>query len=336
MKIPQWISFLLFVSITFACTSLQEKTATRQEQEIAIAPVKTFSYQILRNNLPSSLVINDIQIDTNSSLDAKGVKISAEVSINDAAVHENLKRGFDGYLMEISCKTDCNTFYSSNAFIDKRKRVHQNRDLLFTKAQHRTIELQIPYRNLAMHDGAHTLDVKLLAKPVKFKKDSSDADFRFIDKISDAETGSIEFTFKINSPPLLEALVEVEGFEINREVVDPSKYDFSIGGTGYPDLYWDLYCGNELIYYSPQEKNSTQFLKKFHTKPFLCSNDDIIRINVLDYDKGPFNTEDDVIYTWTGTVKELNSRKIHEEGIGNLKYFKATTKMTAKLALDQK
>ena len=80
--------------------------------------------------------------------------------------------------------------------------------------------------------------------------------------------------------------------------------------------------GEDLIYFSPEEKNSVNYNKSYNTGNFWCSKDDIIKISILDFDNGPFNTEDDIIDTWTGNISDLTSSDFSAAKFQNLSSIK--------------
>ena len=97
-------------------------------------------------------------------------------------------------------------------------------------------------------------------------------------------------------------------------------------GTGMPDLYWDIFCGEKLTYCAPQIKNTANYNTTHTSDYFYCCQDDVITLNFADYDNGPFNTQDDLIASWQGKIKDLptkNSDTLHYDKL-NFAVFKAS------------
>jgi hypothetical protein len=179
-----------------------------------------------------------------------------------------------------------------------------------------------------MAGGSHDLSFTISAYPAKFRKDSIESSNKILDYISNEAYTSIEAMIRIVAPKLYNVSIEVEKFKLDTKKVDPTKYDFSVGGTGYPDLFWDLYCGEDYLFYSPVIKNTTLYNKKTGSNPFYCTQDDIIKISVADYDNGPFNKQHDIIASWKGKISELHQGKTDSLLLENLEYMLVQTKIT--------
>jgi hypothetical protein len=114
---------------------------------------------------------------------------------------------------------------------------------------------------------------------------------------------------------------------LNTKVVKPEKFDFAMGGSGLPDLFWEVYCGNDYIYYSPVIKNKVTYNKSYSCPAFYCTKEDIINLAIVDYDNGPFNTQDDIIEKYTRKLAAIPTNRRDTLKYGNLEYMVLETKI---------
>jgi hypothetical protein len=310
---------LFLLVLLYSCTNIRE--TEHHLIKGSAEPEEVVLYDTIEHKGNEAIGIKVNRIDTLAAQDSQGIVLSLGINLNPGIFDSLKKLGYSCLYFNLSCITDNNINYSSMHDIKRDLRIHTNKERFFSASGIRNIEYKFPYRNLEMPEGIHQVHILIEALPVNFIKDTSSSDFRFIDRISTIPLTLLKLKLKVHAPRLLKASVEVYEFKLDTKKTDPQKFDFSLGGSGYPDLYWSLYCGEELVYYSPQERNATLYKRKFCTKPFYCSSEDIIRINIADYDNGPFNTEDDIVDTWTGKISELVSKKPDTLTFGRLQYL---------------
>lgn len=324
IKLRLYSLLLTCVSLP-ACTTIQDKETPAHQAAKIISPRLVFESK--EDVKCPGIDITEIYVDTAyTSRETRGIRLSFITSIDKEAFKKLEKESYTSYYIHLTCNAPGGLPYSSLREINKSRRIRINKDRFFSAPSHRQLEFQLPYRLLEMKEGTHELALNIQVLAVRFAGDTSSPDFRFVDKISEIPTASIQIKVKISTPRLYKAVVEVYHFKLNINVVDPQKYDFSLGGPGYPDLYWDLHCGEDLIYYSPQQKNTIEYKKTYISTPFYCSADDIITLHISDFDNGPFNTEDDIVDTWSGRIEEFPTT-IDTLSFGKLEYLVMKSKI---------
>ena len=322
--VVKYIPLLLLTAILstalHSCTVVQDKEKNGNQAAVLKNEDK-IHFDIKEKITRSGIKVENITIDTLSLFhESEGIKISFDVEMLKNAFDSLKLNGYSSAYIQLSCITDNGTSYSSMIEMNKSKRIHINKDRVISFPDTRNIAYQFPYRALEMKEGPHHVLVAIDFFPINFKKDTSSPFFSFIDKINQKPIASYTIDVKVSAPKLYQAIVEIAEFKINTKIVNPQKFDFSMGGSGYPDLYWDLYCGEDFIFYSPQEKNTVLYKSKYRTRPFYCSSEDLIKITFADYDNGPFNTEDDIIDTWSGKITDFKNGIKDTISFGKIEY----------------
>lgn len=328
-KIIFFLLLLLNVSILGSSCEKEKKTVT--EQETLESRIKNLEYEILAEKGSEGLKITNITYDTLELYnDTKGLQLTFNIEASAKAFDSVAFKGFNSYFIDLTCLADNGKTYShrNEVFKDEKKKkyLHKHKECFISHPTDRSLKISFPYRMLQMQEGEQTMTVNIEAFPAKFEDDSSSLDYKLLNRISKDAKTSISMKIKVKAPKLYKASFTVHKFKLNTKVVDPSKYDFAMGGSGYPDLFWEVFCGNDYIYYSPVIKNKIEYNKKYSSPSFFCTKDDIINLAVVDYDNGPFNTQDDIIEKWQGKIDDLKNLKDTLQ-MGNLEYFVFETKI---------
>ncbi|HEY8400760.1 MAG TPA: hypothetical protein VIK89_05830, partial [Cytophagaceae bacterium] len=252
----------------------------------------------------------------------KRVKLTFTVEMDSIVFTKEHLRGFDGFLIDVKCsgknqKGFClrkRTDYTSNY-------IPANAGFIFSAKDSRTLTANIPIRSLELDQGNHSLDLEIIALPIRFQQDTSFNRVRKIAFISDKPVASIEGTISIVTPQLHKVALTVHSLAINKDVVDIHKFDFALGGSGLPDLFWNVHCGTDFIYNCPVQKNAITLKKAYTSTPFLCSDEDWITIGIYDFDNGPFNVQDDVVEVWKSRISDFKLNQIDTLSFGNLSHI---------------
>jgi hypothetical protein len=324
----RYFSLILLPALLFSCEDAEKKTKT--EQATLISRIGRIQYDILSENKGNGVNIKDLSFDTTELFkESKAIKIIFNIEVAKEALKNIEDKGYTSFYFNLQCKPDQGKVYSkAKEYTDeKNKRISPDEICFVSHQTEKTIETVIPYRFLEMAGGSHDLSFTISAYPAKFKNDTVESSNKLLDYISNEAYTSIEAKIRIVAPKLYNVIIECEKFKVNTKVVDPTKYDFSVGGTGYPDLYWDLHCGEDYLYYSPVIKNTISYNKKTSSHAFYCTQDDIIKITVTDYDNGPFNKQHDVIATWKGKIADLHNGKTDSLKLETLEYMLLQTKI---------
>jgi hypothetical protein len=325
------VVFLLF-SILTACNNSGESKKPLTEDVSLASRYQKLKYEILSTDSANGISISDLSFDTATIFNnTKGIKVIFNIEVSKGVLEDIRKKGFSAFFFNLKCEPDQGHQYSSYNEITKEKkkeaRINTDNECFVSHQTKRGIEIILPYRLLEMQSGTHDLNISIDAFPARFKEDTLSYATKILDYVSSEAYTSLKARVKIFAPKLYKVIIEVKKFKLNTDVVDPTKFDFSVGGTGYPDLYWDVYCGEDFLYYSPVMKNSLSYNNKEATNPFYCTKEDLIKINFADYDSGPFNSQPDVIDSWKGLISDLPSREDSIK-LPNLKYLIVQTKIT--------
>jgi hypothetical protein len=325
----RYFLFILTFPLLFSCGETERET--KSEQATLVSRISRIQYDIISESKGNGVEIKDLSFDTTGSFkESKSIKVIFNIEVAKEALKNIQDKGYTSFYFNLQCKPDQGKAYSqADEYIDeKNKRVGPDKICFVSQQTEQTIEAVIPYRFLEMAGGTHDLSFTISAYPAKFKNDTVEGSSKLLEHISTESYTAIEAKIRIVAPRLYNVLIEVERFKLDTKKVDPTKYDFSVGGTGYPDLYWDLYCGEDFLYYSPVIKNTILYNKRTGSNAFYCTEDDIIKISVTDYDNGPFNKQHDIIATWKGKISDLRNVKTDSLKLANLEYMLVQTKIT--------
>ncbi|WP_028980985.1 hypothetical protein [Sporocytophaga myxococcoides] len=324
------LTALLFIFISPSC-----KEASHHESNDNQIPAQLKSSGIKYSTIDSlenGLIFFIQSLDTVTNEKAKVIEVDFKVDLSDQFWKEVKNQGIEALYISLSCSGKKTYTSPINYYSEKFLSLHD--EFLLVKEGNRILNYSIPLRSLELSKGIHELNLKFEAIPVRFKQDSLKSDLKEVEYFSHKPVASKKIKFQINAPELINTSIEVLKFKLNTNVCDPSKYDYAFGGTGFPDLFWDIQCGDDYIYHSPEIKNVTQYTKAFQSNYFMCAPDDKITIRAVDFDKGPFNTQHDVIETWSGKINDISIEQPDTFSFGNLEYLIVQRKLPNK-ALDK-
>lgn len=323
--IPHLITmFFIFISPSCKEASHHESNDNQLPAQLKYTGIKYTSIDSLENGLN----FNILSLDTVTNEKSNVIEVDFKTYSSNQFWNELKKQGIDALYISLSC-SGVKSFKSPiNYYSEKFLSLHD--EFLLVKDGTRNLNYSIPVRSLELTKGTHQLDLVIEAIPVHFKQDSLKSDLREVDHFSHKPVASKKIKFQINAPELINTSIEVLKFKLNTNVCDPSKFDYAFGGTGFPDLFWDIQCGDDYIYHSPEIKNVIQYTKPFQSIFFLCAPDDKITIRAVDFDKGPFNTQHDVIETWSGKINEISIDQPDTFAFGNLEYLIVQRKLPNK------
>jgi hypothetical protein len=323
--------FFLLSSLLMACNNNSQEKSVSEDVSLA-SKYQKLKYEVVSTGSANGIKIEDLSFDTATIFNnTKGIKVIFNIEVSKEVLEAIRKKGFSAFFFNLKCEPDKGSNYSIYNELSKtkgkEKRINPDNEYFVSHQTKRGIEIILPYRLLEMESGSHELNISIDAFPAKFKEDTTSYSTKILDYVSTEAYTSLKARVKIFAPKLYKLVIAVNKFKLNTDVVDPSKFDFSVGGSGFPDLYWDVYCGEDFLYYSPVIKNAISYNNKQSTNPFYCTKEDLIRINFADYDSGPFNSQPDIIDSWEGKMTDLPSRQdtLH---LRNLKYLILETKIT--------
>jgi hypothetical protein len=314
----QNLSILLLLFHLTSCKEASHHTTTADNQ----APVQ-LKYTGLTFN-PVDSIENGLgftinSIDTITNKNSKVIEVDFNVHSTGQFWKDLKQQGIQAVYVSLSCSGRKPFKSAVNYYSDRFLSLHD--EFLLIKEGNRILQYSIPLRSLELDKGVHEVQLTIEAIPVRFKQDSLKSDLKEIYNFSHKPIALKKVTFQINAPELITTSIEVLKFRLNTKVCDPSKFDYAFGGTGYPDLFWDVLCGDDYIYHSPEIKNAVQYHKVYQSTAFKCTADDQITIRVVDFDQGPFNRQHDIIETWTGKINDISIDQPDTLIFGNLEYL---------------
>jgi hypothetical protein len=182
---------------------------------------------------------------------------------------------------------------------------------LLQKADTVEIHFHLPYRKLG-NNTSNRVPFDIGFFPLSFTSDPNRTESKICAPPSDQAIALFTSTVKVDVPKLQPLQLSLQNIILNPAGKKTTSYDVALGGKGLPDIYWQLWCGSELVFYSPTKKNSEVYEERVSTPPFTISERDLVEIKILDYDNGPFN-QDDIICSWKGSYHELRKLRVLQD-----------------------
>lgn len=296
-----WICLLLIG----ACNNNPQELNIESKKDFSESEVSTLSLKTISSipyHIHDSLVIKE-QVFEQKTL---GLSLSLTIDINDSIIKEMKNKRFDALYINFFCELAPNEIYNTFTDLNFKKRIALDKENFISKPHLHSFTTHLPYRVIAYGSGFQNLIIGYSLLGVKLEKENEEnLSTYFIKKIDTNYMLKKTFQTKAHFPDLKTVTIQVKKFELETTQHNVHNYDFSLGGTGLPDLYWSIWCGNSLVYAAPQIKNSTIYSENYTSNALVCTHKDIITIQLADYDNGPFNTQDDIIAEWQGTAKEI-------------------------------
>ncbi len=314
----------LFALLSTGCSNSNKDKASTMHQG-GLSKKSTLHLTASKNQkwLKESLNVQE-NIYANNAL---GINLTLDLDVNRFWLDSVKNLGYDGVYINFVCLKDGVKKYESRSDLSFKNRINTNKGMFVSAARKCTYIYHFPYKDLQLHEGNHELSFGYSLHGVNFQKEKeAQATMFVIKKIDTARIASSIYTTKATSPCLYKVSITVSKFELETINHDIHNYDFSLGGSGMPDLYWDIFCGEKLTYCAPQIKNTSIYNSTHASDYFYCCQDDMITINFADYDNGPFNTQDDLIASWQGKIADLPIQNYDTLHYDKMKYalFKAS------------
>lgn len=299
-----YIYILLFF---ISCTPQENKVEQAQSNTKLLSPV-TFE-------ITSGIKIKEVKIDsTSKDYSCSGIRITFVAEASEEIFITLAEQDFSSLYINTMLLVDDKAIFSKIEKIKSNygKQVKLNKGSFFSSPGEHFLETVIPYFLLGLPSGEVSSKLVVEVYPAKFLNEADLHDYGKLEYISNTSIGKQSFDYKFNAPDLHKGKLTVKSFEIKASDEKKGKFDFSIIGKGLPDPYWQIQCGEEVIYISQPVKNTKKFTSVSSTEKFYYSDNDIFTITVFDFDQGPFNKKD-IIGSWSGTIKELNNTKMLSE-----------------------
>jgi hypothetical protein len=241
-----------------------------------------------------------------------GIYITAEVALTSTAF-EQLPAAYHAFWADAAVLGDSGFNYRSIEYPQfETNTFYPSTPHLIQQAKQMTLHFHLPYRKLYPMSGkTSTVTLSVGLYPIAFTSDRNRTQSKLcaLPSTDAAALQTIECTVVL--PTIETVTVEVQSVEVNTQKKPAGSYDIAMGGTGLPDIYWQVWCGNELVFFSPTIKNTLSLTEASRSSSFRIGASDELTLRILDYDNGPFN-QDDVLAEWKGTIKELKEKKVWE------------------------
>jgi hypothetical protein len=306
----KYTPLLFFITFLYNCSS-GSKTETTTEKSTASYSDGNLLLTNTNSTSADGIRIKNFTADTAVNKKEEGISVQFNVELDKKLIDQLHTDGFDALIIDISCKgNEGKSFSYLETYLPKLSGmiVYPDKHVVFSNESRRSLKIEIPFRKLELSPGIKPVDISLLVYPISFDKDSSRIETKHINRIATKALITQNYTATILAPALQLNTITVNSIKINTTQKAAGSYDFALGGTGFPDPYWQLWCGEELLYYSPFEKNTLTTKKSATSRSFYTCEKDVLSLRFLDYDKGPFNT-DDLIEETKGTILELSNMK---------------------------
>lgn len=315
---------LSFFLLLLSCTADKEGKQSSEVRAGNSRPER-MAFQRVAEDLPEGLALSELELDTIQTREGVfALKVGFDLKATEAALTQLKNEGYTSYFIDLAYHSGNRTcLYRDELFRspEKRKFWHSNRECFLSHPAARRIELLLPFRNLEMKPGNNELTIDIHAYPARFEDQESSLNMKMLDKISGTPNGTVTVKTVIEAPKLYKASFTVFKTKVDTRLADPTKFDVAGRGKGYPDMFWDIHCGNDFLYNSPVEKNKIEYNLKNSSPALLFTEKDLICLEVVDYDNGPFNTQDDVIGNWKFHIRDLNNNKVDTLKFGKLEYL---------------
>lgn len=305
----KYLYILLFCSCLISCSSDKKSENTKDSGETYIDG--NLALQIGSSSNVEGIHIKNFTADTAVNKTIDGIRVQFNVELQKALISRLHSDGYDALIIDITCKgNEGKTFSYLETYLPKLSGmiVYPDKNIVFSNESQRSLIIDIPYRKLELPSGLKPITVSLLVYPISFDKDSSRIETKHINRIGTNPLITKTFTTTIQAPQLQKNIITLNSLKILTTKKAAGSYDFTVGGSGYPDPYWQLWCGEDLLFYSTFEKNTLTIAHAGTSIPFYTTKKDVLRLRVLDYDKGPFNSDDE-IETIQGIIDDFKKLK---------------------------
>lgn len=306
ISVNQFLKSLLLLCCTVLLNACERKTSENQTNN-SIKEVKAEATLALNRENNSTRWKEDFNVKEKIfAYNALGLQMSLDFKVEQQWLDSIKNEGYDAVYVNFSCYTSNTNTLESVKNLPKNQRIAKDKGQFISSARNCKISYCFPYKDLGLEPGIHALKVGYTINGVHFMKEKEPQLTTFLVKKIDAKAiATSTYTTSAASPYLYKVAISVDKFQVESIVHDIHNYDFSLGGSGMPDLYWAVVCGEKIVYFAPQIKNTANYTTPYTSNVFYCCEEDVITINFADYDNGPFNTQDDLIATWQGKVKDL-------------------------------
>ncbi len=314
------------VAVLLSCSSNEEKTSVTETTQESYKD-GNLTLTCLNNKSVAGIRIKNFIADTAANEKEQGIRTTFTLLIQEPILKQIQTDGFDALIADIRCKGKSGKEYSYlKTYLPKLSGmvVYPDKHNVFAHETTRELHIDIPFRKLELKNGEQELTISVDIYPIRFQVDTNRVETKHIERIGSNTLFTQSYTCMVQTPELKMNTLSISGITIKTENKKASSYDFTLTGTGFPDPYWQVLCGDELLFFSPSSKNTLTVTGTNSSNQFYTCPKDVIRITFLDYDNGPFN-RDDLIESLEGTSAELKALKKYKGNTISVSSIKVDT-----------
>lgn len=180
----------------------------------------------------------------------------------------------------------------------------------------------IPYSDLQLSKGKHSVNLEIEGN-LHRAKDSLHA------ALSVPNTHA-ELVFRVDMPDVNKLELVMNHLALDTLKFKASDSDFRLWGSGFPDLMWKMWKGNELIFKSEACGNALVYCRKDSVPTVYVCDKDSLTIEVLDRD---IVSDDDLLSAKTVSALAFKSQQKQAFLFGKVKYMTFVTREEKKIPL---
>ncbi|MFN8415575.1 MAG: hypothetical protein U0U66_04505 [Cytophagaceae bacterium] len=298
------------ISLCWACSSSSEVTHSSSNESIQTSSLPLEVKSII--NHPNIKVLSGTVKDSLYK-GSDGLLISI-VALIEPDVFTSLPKPYKAIWADLiysgdtvfSCRNYDYPQFEKTTFYPATSNLIQKSDTI-------SLQFHLPYRKLAASiQGKCNVEFEIGFFPLAFTSDVNRTESKTCSTPSDKAVALFHYNVAIEKPKLNSVQVSLQDIHLDSKGKKTTSYDIGMGGKGLPDLYWQLWCGNELVFYAPTIKNVEVYADRITSPSFQLTDKDQVEIIILDYDNGPFN-QDDEIYHWRGSYRELRKLRVLQD-----------------------
>lgn len=289
-NIPSFFIFAFFISFFFsACTF--SPTIVREEDKLILEKMQSTS---------GSEIVGFQQFRNEIQEGAEGIYFSFRI---ENPTKWSAPAGYDSYEISVFLQQNNQRLKIYQPY--KNPNDKKTADCVMTslwaqaKSDTNTFSVFVPYSDLHfLKAGEHSLTWEIVGNFVKTPPtNDSTQGFK---RQSDIST---LLKFHTPIPEIYASEISMDVLEMDTTKFKPDEMDFHLFGPGYPDIFWEIRKGSEIVFKSDSCRNEITYCRKDKVKSLYFTRKEIIQLNIYDFDS--FLNNDDGMGTLRLTPNAL-------------------------------
>jgi hypothetical protein len=257
---------LSFSACTFSPSIVREEDALIQEKMQSVSGSKVVGFQQFRNEIQEG---------------AEGIYLFFRI---ENPTKWNAPVGYDSYEVSVYLQQNSQRLkiFKPFRFPDDKKTPECLMTTLWAhpKSDTTTLSVFVPYSDLHfLKMGEHSLTWEIVGNFVKTPpaNDSTQGFKRQADI-----TTLLKFHTPI--PEIYSSEISMDVLEMDTTKFKPETMDLHLFGPGYPDIFWEIKKGQEVVYQSDSCRNELNYCRKDKVKSLFFTRKENIQLNIYDFD----------------------------------------------------